>query len=101
MAESQGSFPGVTPFLHPSRSWLSARSKSILEAWLLPLPVASFSANPYLTPDTPATLKSLQVYEYVVTLVSLHLPLWFLMPGAWVFPAYPSRFAQHISKLVT
>lgn len=94
-------FPSVTPSLHPSRSWLSARSKSILEAWLLPLPAVSFSANPYLTPDTPATLKSLQVHEYVVMVVSLHLLLWFLMPGAWVFPTYPSRFTQHISKSMT
>lgn len=31
------------------------------EAWLRPLPAASFSAIPYLTPYTPATLKSLQM----------------------------------------
>ena len=61
-----------------------------------------FFTVPYLTPYAPATLKYLQIYKCVIVpFASLHLSVWLLLPGAWVFSFYPSRFTQHISKLMT
>lgn len=81
---------------------LMPRSKSACEAWLLPLPPASFFCHPLPHTIHSATLKSLQVHECVlISFVSLHLPVQFLVSVSRVLLSHPSRFTQHISKLMT
>lgn len=75
--------------------------------FVLQLASASSSLSSLIFSLSPTSHRMLQphlsISRYINVSSSLCLTafVWLLLPGAWVFPSYPSRFTQHISKLMT